>query len=69
MLEKTVAIGDSDSDWDMVSYAGIGIAMGNGTPSLKERAKYVTKTMEEQGVAYAIDCLLAGDVCGIEKEA
>lgn len=67
--ENTVAIGDSDSDWDMISYAGIGIAMGNGTPSLKARAKYVTKTMEEQGVAYAIDCLLAGDVRGIEKKA
>lgn len=56
--ENTVAIGDTDSDIDMVNYAGIGIAMGNGTPRLKACANFVTKTLEAHGVAYAIDCLL-----------
>lgn len=66
--ENMVAIGDSDTDMDMISYAGVGIAMGNGTSNLKDQAKYVTRTIAEHGVAYAIDCLLAGDVRGIEKQ-
>ena len=65
--EDTVAIGDTDPDFDMVSYAGIGISMGNGTPKLKECAKYVTKPFWEFGVAYAIDRLLEGDLAALEK--
>lgn len=56
--DKTVAIGDSDPDIDMISYAGIGIAMGNATTALMQCARYVTKSIQEDGVAYAIDCLL-----------
>ena len=66
--KNTVAIGDTDPDIDMVNYAGIGIAMGNGTPNLKAHAQYVTRTIEEHGVAYAIDCLLSGNLSGLEKE-
>ena len=65
--EDTVAIGDTDSDMDMVNYAGIGIAMGSGTPNLIGCAKYVTKTLQEQGAAYAMDRLLAGDAGALEK--
>lgn len=55
--ENTVAIGDSDPDMDMVRYAGIGIAMGNGTPRLKACANYITKPLAEHGVAWAINHL------------
>ena len=57
--ENTVAIGDTDSDIDMIRYAGIGIAMGSGTENLKACADFVTKSLEEHGVAYAIDRILA----------
>ena len=57
--ENTVAIGDTDSDMDMVRYAGIGVAMGNSTEKLKACADFVTKSLEEHGVAYAIDRILA----------
>ena len=67
--ENTVAIGDTDSDIDMIQYAGVGISMGNGTPKLKASAKYVTKSYKEFGVAYAIDRLLEGDVMSLEKKA
>ena len=60
--KNTVAIGDSDPDIDMVRYAGIGISMGNGTPKLKTCADYITKPLQEHGVAYAIDQLLAGEI-------
>ena len=65
--EDTVAIGDTDPDIDMITYAGIGISMGNGTPNLKACAKYVTKPFWKLGVAYAIDKLLEGDLEALRK--
>jgi hydroxymethylpyrimidine pyrophosphatase-like HAD family hydrolase len=56
--EDTIAIGDSDTDLDMVRYAGIGVAMGNSTEALKAAADFVTKTLDENGAAYAIDYVL-----------
>lgn len=53
--ENTIAIGDSDADMDMVRYAGIGIAMGNGTPKLKACADHITKPLEQSGAAFAIN--------------
>lgn len=66
--ENTVAIGDTNQDIDMVTYAGIGISMGNGSNDLKECAKYITKTCAEDGAAFAIDCLLNDDFSKLEKE-
>ena len=56
--ENIVAIGDSDTDIDMVRYAGIGISMGNGTASLKACADYITKALEDHGAAFAINRFL-----------
>ncbi|MDF0480097.1 Cof-type HAD-IIB family hydrolase [Vagococcus sp. PNs007] len=55
------AIGDSENDLEMIRYAGIGIAMENAMPSVKESAKYVTTHHNEDGVAYAVTKLLAGE--------
>ena len=49
-----------------VTHAGIGIAMGNSRPELKEVAKYITKPFLEDGVAYAIDCLINGELSKLE---
>ncbi len=50
-----MAIGDQGNDLTMVEYAGTGVAMGNGIDDLKAIAQFVTKTNEEDGVAYAIE--------------
>ena len=39
----------------MVKLAGIGVAMQNGEKTLKEVADFITKTNDEEGVAYAIE--------------
>ena len=39
----------------MIDYAGIGVAMGNAIPELKEIAQYVTRSHVEDGVAVAIE--------------
>ena len=54
MLE-TLAIGDNLNDLDMMTSAGLGVAMGNATPETKERADHVTASNNEDGVARVIE--------------
>ena len=54
-VEDTMAFGDGSNDLDMIQNAGIGVAMGNAYPGLKEVADYVTLTCDEDGVARAIE--------------
>ena len=50
-----MAFGDALNDMDMIRYAGVGVAMGNGHPSLKEAADRVALTNDEDGVAAVIE--------------
>lgn len=51
---EVMAIGDGNNDVEMLEYAGIGVAMANGTEAAKNSAKYITDTNENDGVAKAI---------------
>lgn len=53
--ERVMAIGDSGNDIDMVEYAGLGVAMGNAVPGVKEAADVMTDTVHDFGVATAIN--------------
>lgn len=53
--EEILAIGDSHNDIEMLEYAGIGVAVGNGVPKAKEKADYVTEGRFGDGVAEAIE--------------
>lgn len=56
---EVMAIGDEENDLAMIRFAGLGIAMGNAIDALKAEAQFVTKTNEQEGVAYAIEkCVL-----------
>ncbi|MCE5235776.1 MAG: Cof-type HAD-IIB family hydrolase [Clostridiaceae bacterium] len=55
---QVMAIGDSHNDMDMLSAAGLGVAMGNGAPELKKMADFVTLSCDEDGVALAIEGIL-----------
>ena len=52
---EVVAIGDNHNDMNMVQWAGLGIAMANGSDETKEAADWVTGHQEEDGVAQAIE--------------
>ena len=56
--ENTVAIGDSNNDFDMIEYAGVGVAMANSQQTILDIADYVTSSNHECGVAKAINELL-----------
>ena len=51
---RVLAMGDADNDVEMLQLVGIGVAMGNAVPRLKEVANYVVSTNDENGVAEAI---------------
>lgn len=54
-IEQTMAVGDTENDLAILQAAGIGVAMGNATPEIKELADYVTLSNDESGVAAAIN--------------
>lgn len=51
----TCAIGDNLNDLSMIEAAGYGIAVGNSSQALKERAKIITVTNDEHAVAKVIN--------------
>lgn len=54
-LSQTIAVGDSWNDHEMLETAGLGVAMANAIPALKEIANYVTASNNEDGVKQVID--------------
>ncbi|MCM3783570.1 Cof-type HAD-IIB family hydrolase [Neobacillus mesonae] len=54
-LKDTIAVGDSWNDHEMLECAGLGVAMGNAIPALKEIAGYVTLSNNEDGVKHVIE--------------
>ncbi len=55
----TIAMGDGLNDISMLKMAGIGVAMANGCDEALEAADWVTDHCDEDGVAHAIERLLA----------
>ena len=55
--EEIIAIGDNMNDKVMIENAGLGIAMGQSTPVIKEIADKVTASNTEDGVAQALNSI------------
>lgn len=53
-MDETMAIGDEENDRAMLEVVGTPVVMENGNPELKKIAKYITKSNDESGVAYAL---------------
>ncbi|MBE4906772.1 HAD family phosphatase [Bacillus luteolus] len=53
-LSKTVVIGDSDDDIPMIEAAGLGVAMWNSSKEVKKAANWITRSNDQNGVAYMI---------------
>lgn len=59
--DEVMAIGDNENDLDMIEFAGIGVAMGNAIPKVKEHATVITDTNAEDGVATVIEKYVLAD--------
>ncbi len=52
---EVLAIGDQNNDIDLIQSGGVGIAMENGTPELKQVANYITDSVENDGFVKAVE--------------
>lgn len=58
--DQIATIGDMTTDTLMFRQSGISIAMGNAFDDVKAQAKYVTRSNQEDGFAYAMDHFVLG---------
>lgn len=57
-LAEVIAIGDGSNDIPLLSTAGLAIAMGNATDTVKAVADHVTEDVDHSGLAKAIERFL-----------
>jgi hypothetical protein len=53
--EAVMGVGDQENDVPLVRWAGLGIAMGNAAPAVKEAADWIAPPLKEDGAAVAIE--------------
>lgn len=58
--EETIAVGDSDNDIELLKAAGLGVAMGNAKPCVKEAGDAETADNDHDGCAKVIEQYLLG---------
>jgi hypothetical protein len=58
--QDMIACGDGFNDIAMIEFAGLGIAMANAQEPVKAVADYVTRSNEEDGVAYVVERFVLG---------
>ena len=49
-----MAFGDGGNDIDMLKHAGIGVAMENGREDVKKIADFITTSVDDDGITYAL---------------
>ena len=54
-LNQVMAFGDSDNDLEMLAGVGMSVAMGNGSSSVKEVAKHITTSNQQDGIHKALE--------------
>ena len=59
---EIVGIGDAENDHALLSMCGIGVAVSNAVPTLKQQADFVTTGARGEGVAELIERMLAGNL-------
>ena len=52
---EVLALGDGINDVDMLAWAGLGVAMGDGHPEALAVAGVIAPPFDEDGVAWAIE--------------
>jgi Cof subfamily protein (haloacid dehalogenase superfamily) len=60
--EEVLAIGDSYNDHEMITFAGLGVAMGNAPDDIKVIADHVTDTNMNDGVAKTVEEFVLRDL-------
>lgn len=56
-----MACGDGENDIPMLSVAGLPVAMENASDAVKRRAAFITKSNNDDGVAFAVEKFILGE--------
>jgi len=59
-MQNVIAFGDDINDVEMISAAGIGVAMDNAVPQVKAIADRITASNDEDGVALILEEMMNG---------
>ncbi|TDM03885.1 Cof-type HAD-IIB family hydrolase [Macrococcus carouselicus] len=51
--QDVITLGDGNNDFEMIEWAGTGIAMGNAVEGLKQIADFVTTDVDDNGIMHA----------------
>ncbi len=62
---QVVAVGDAENDHAFLARCGVGVAVANALPMLKQRARFVTAGARGAGVTELIDRILANDLADL----
>ena len=63
-IENAVAVGDAANDLSMITMAGTGVAMANGTDEVKAAADYITtRDNNHDGIAEVVERFFSEPVC------
>ena len=54
-MDDTISFGDSNNDLPMFECTNISVGMGNGSKGVLEKVTFVTKSVEEDGIQYAME--------------
>lgn len=52
---EMICCGDGYNDLTMIEYAGLGVAMSNAQPAVLDKADYITKSNDEDGILHVIE--------------
>ena len=67
--DDVVAVGDAENDHAFLECCGVGVAVANALPMLRERADFVTQRARGDGVVELIDMILANDLADIRPRS
>lgn len=56
--DQMICCGDGYNDLSMIEYAGLGVAMANAQPLIKESADFITRSNDEDGILHVIDLFM-----------
>ena len=67
--QHVVGIGDAENDHAFLKFCGVGVAVANALPTLKEQADLITRGARDQSVVEVIDRIITTDLAGVTPHA
>lgn len=62
LSSNIISFGDGFNDYELIKQATFGICMGNGNKKMKDIAKFITKSNNNNGFSFAINYLLESKI-------